>query len=156
MTSLGATLLAVRVPDRDGRLGDVALGHDGPDAYLDAGSPYFGATVGRVANRIRKGLFEMDGRRYALDKNDGDNHLHGGRHVGWVVRVAPLLNRGCSLFHFFRPKGFHRAAWRSAVDRACGSVTFSHVSEDGEGGYPGHVVVFARYRCVPCVRNPPQ
>lgn len=69
------------MPDRLGRLDDVALGYDAPDGYLSDATPYFGSTVGRVANRVRRGRFAMDGKRYALDTNGGAHHLHGGRQV---------------------------------------------------------------------------
>ena len=65
MSNLGATVTAVRVPDRGGRLADVTLGFDGPDGYLSADNQYFGCTVGRVANRIALGKFELDGRSYS-------------------------------------------------------------------------------------------
>ena len=73
----GAILTELHVPDRDGKLGDVVLGHDKLEDYLD-GHPYFGATTGRVANRIAKAKFTLDGKEYTLAVNNGPNHLHGG------------------------------------------------------------------------------
>ncbi len=79
--TLGATVRSLLVPDRTGRISDVVLGFDDLDGYL-AGCPYFGATAGRVANRIRHGRFELDGKSYSLVQNDGPHHLHGGI-KGW-------------------------------------------------------------------------
>jgi aldose 1-epimerase len=73
----GAILTELHVPDRNGRLADVVLGFDNLDAYL-AGHPHFGATTGRVANRIAKGRFTLDGKEYKLAVNNGPNSLHGG------------------------------------------------------------------------------
>src|SRR3954451_13884284 len=73
----GATLVALRVPDRAGRLEDVVLGYDDLAGYRE-GSRYFGAVVGRYANRIARGRFVLDGREYELAVNNPPNHLHGG------------------------------------------------------------------------------
>src|SRR5687767_2377034 len=78
ITNYGAIVTELHVPDRDGRLADVVLGFDNLDGYL-AGHPYFGAIVGRVANRIRNAEFTLEGTRYTLDANDKPHHLHGGR-----------------------------------------------------------------------------
>jgi aldose 1-epimerase len=90
--TLGATLQAVHVPDRHGRFADVTTGFSALEGYL-ARHPYFGSTVGRVANRIAGGRFSLDGRDYALPVNNGPNSLHGGAdgfdRVNWrVVSVA--------------------------------------------------------------------
>ncbi len=73
----GAILTELQVPDRNGKLGDVVLGFDNLASYL-AGHPYFGATTGRVANRVAKGQFTLDGKEYKLAVNNGPNSLHGG------------------------------------------------------------------------------
>ena len=73
----GAILTELLVPDRNGKIGDVVLGFDNLAAYL-AGHPHFGATTGRVANRIAKGSFTLDGKEYKLAVNNGPNSLHGG------------------------------------------------------------------------------
>jgi aldose 1-epimerase len=73
----GAILTELRVPDRHGKVGNVVLGFDNLDQYIK-GSPFFGATTGRVANRIAKGRFKLDGKEYTLAVNNGPNHLHGG------------------------------------------------------------------------------
>src|SRR5437588_699167 len=74
----GAIIVSVRVPDRSGRLDDIVLGFDTFDEYLTKKPPYFGAVVGRYANRIAKGRFVLDGRTYQLATNNGPNHRHGG------------------------------------------------------------------------------
>jgi aldose 1-epimerase len=110
----GATVTEIRVPDRDGRAGNVVLGFDNLAQYL-AGCPYFGATVGRVANRIARGTFTLDGIEYRLAINNGPNHLHGGL------------------------KGFDKVLW-SATPLAGApepSVRFTYYSRDGEENYPG-------------------
>src|SRR5262245_31768892 len=78
ITNYGATVTSIKVPDRDGKLGDVVLGFEKLDSYL-AGHPFFGCIAGRYANRIAKGIFTLDGKTYTLAKNNGENHLHGGR-----------------------------------------------------------------------------
>jgi aldose 1-epimerase len=110
----GALLTELRVPDRQGTLSDVVLGF-GDLAKYEAGHPYFGATVGRVGNRIAKGRFTLDGTQYELATNNGPNHLHGGN------------------------KGFDKRVWKAQpLQTADGAaVTFTYVSPDGEEGYPG-------------------
>src|SRR4029077_11217936 len=107
---------SLEVPDRDGRLGDVVLGFDELAGYL-GGHPYFGATVGRVGNRIRGAAFELEGRRFAVAANDGAHHLHGG------------------------VKGWDKVVWNAeAMETSDGPVLrLSYVSPDGEEGYPGTV-----------------
>ena len=77
VTNYGTIITELHVPDRDGQVGDVVLGFDNLEQYLK-GHPYFGCTVGRVANRIAKGRFTLDGKTYTLAVNNGPNHLHGG------------------------------------------------------------------------------
>jgi len=110
----GATITAVEVPDRDGKLDNVTLYLESGDQYL-AGHPYFGATCGRFAGRIAKGKFMLDGVEYSLSLNDGPNHLHGGE------------------------ANFARVVWRAEpveTENSAG-VAFSYESADGEEGYPG-------------------
>ena len=118
----GAALRGLDVPDRDGRPADVLLGYPDLPSYLDR-PQYFGASVGRYANRIRGGRFTLDGRTYTLPTNDGPNTLHGG------------------------PDGFDRRLWR--VDAVEGgttpSVTLRYVSPDGEGGFPGTLTASVTY-----------
>lgn len=114
LTDWGATLTALQVPDRAGRPADVVLGFDRLEPYL-GGHPYFGSTVGRVANRIAHGRFTLDRHEVQLARNEGEHHLHGG------------------------PVGFDKVLWRSqALD---GAVRFTHVSPDGDQGYPGRLAV---------------
>jgi aldose 1-epimerase len=110
----GGIILSLRVPDRNGALGDVVLGYDTLDGYLKA-SPYFGAIIGRYGNRIARGTFTLDGRKHSLATNDGPNALHGG------------------------VKGFDKVVWQAESfenEKGVG-VVFSYTSPDGEEGYPG-------------------
>lgn len=118
LISYGATLISVKMPDKHGTIGEITLGFDTLDGYLDR-HPYFGSTVGRYANRISEAKFVLDGKEYSLYKNDGNNHLHGG------------LN------------GFDRRIWDIDVRSAQSEITvsFSRTSADGEEGYPGNVNV---------------
>lgn len=117
ITSFGTIITELHAPDRTGLPGDVVLGFDSLAGYL-AGHPYFGCTVGRVANRIAGGRFPIDGRTFLLDRNSGPHHLHGG------------LN------------GFDKAVWRAApLSAPVAGVRFTHVSPDGDQGYPGRLEV---------------
>jgi len=121
----GATLISLEVPDRHGQLADIVLGHNHLEGYLRRETnPYFGATIGRYANRIARGKFILDGNEYHLATNDGPNHLHGGL------------------------KGFDRVVWKAEPfqeERAVG-VRFSYLSPDGEEGYPGNLNCTVIYR----------
>lgn len=112
----GAIVVELQTPDRHGKLDNITLGFDKLAGYLGE-HPYFGATVGRYANRIAKGKFSLDGTTYQLATNNGPNHLHGG-----VV-------------------GFSRVVWAAKpvqTDEAVG-VQFSYTSPDGQEGYPGQL-----------------
>ncbi|MCI5041281.1 MAG: galactose mutarotase [Donghicola eburneus] len=117
--TFGAALQSLVLPDRAGHLDDVVLGHDDLSGYV-AHRKNFGATVGRVANRIAKGQFTLDGQTYQLPQNNGPNTLHGG------------------------PEGFDRRNWR-IVDLTSASVTLELTSPDGDQGFPGAVTVQTRY-----------
>jgi aldose 1-epimerase len=110
----GATILSLRVPDRQGRLDDIVLGYPTLAGYLEK-SPYFGAIVGRYGNRIAKGRFRLDGKSHQLTTNDGPNHLHGGA------------------------KGFDKVVWTADTSQRDSSATLimSYTSPAGEEGYPG-------------------
>jgi len=119
----GAAVQALWTPDRNGRCDDVVLGHDALEPYL-ARRDFFGATVGRYANRIAGAAFKLDGVRHELDANDGRNTLHGGA------------------------DGFDRALW-SVESIGCDpvpSLTLGHASPDGAGGFPGALVVRVHFR----------
>ncbi len=118
----GAILTELDVPDRDGKLGDVVLGFDNLKDYLER-NPHFGATTGRVANRIAKGKFTLDGKEYKLAVNNGPNSLHGGL------------------------KGFDKKVWKAQTKEGPNgvSVELNYVSKDGEEGYPGNLNVTVTY-----------
>jgi aldose 1-epimerase len=118
----GAILTELDVPDKNGKIGDVVLGFDDLKGYL-AGHPYFGATVGRVANRIAKGKFTLDGQEYKLATNNGPNALHGGI------------------------KGFDKVVWKAEPKHGGDtlSVKFTYRSPDGEEGYPGNLATSVTY-----------
>ncbi|XP_011686021.1 PREDICTED: aldose 1-epimerase isoform X2 [Wasmannia auropunctata] len=109
----GATLTAIRTPDKKGNVGDVLLGFDNIEGYLSSANPYFGATVGRVANRIGGATFVVDGQRYNVSKNLGQDSLHGGVR-GWSFKV-----------------------WDATIDGD--RVVMTLISPDGDEGYPGTV-----------------
>jgi aldose 1-epimerase len=118
----GCIITKMLVPDQNGKLENIVLGFDSIEEY-DQYSPYFGAVVGRVAGRIKKGQFELDGKGYMLAQNENQNHLHGG------------------------PKGFSTVLWNSSVienDKEAG-VRFSYRSPDGEEGYPGNLEMNVTY-----------
>ena len=118
----GGIIVSMRVPDRKGKLADVVLGHDDFDGYL-VNPPYFGAIVGRYANRIANGTFTLDGVKYTLPKNDGQNTLHGG-----------LI-------------GFNKVIWDAKEfknEKGVG-VAFNYLSKDGEEGFPGNLKVKVSY-----------
>jgi aldose 1-epimerase len=122
----GATVTELQVPDKAGKFADVVLGFDSLDGYL-AKSPYFGASVGRVGNRIRNAKFELDGNGYELAANDGKNHLHGGT------------------------KGWDKVVWDAeTLETEDGPIiNFTYVSKDGEEGYPGTVTARVSYQLTP-------
>ena len=118
LSSIGAGIVTVAVPDRDGKLADVVLGYKDALSYFND-DPCLGKVPGRYANRIAKGHFVLDGKEYDLPVNNGPNHLHGG------------------------PRGFQNQVWESREKD--GGVEFMYFSEDGEMGYPGALKAVARY-----------
>jgi aldose 1-epimerase len=120
--TFGASLTELHVPDRAGKMADVVLGFPQLSQYESA-HPYFGATVGRVGNRIAKGAFTLNGKTYTLATNNGPNHLHGG------------------------VKGFDKRVWKaqSVPATAGAAVRFTYVSPDGEEGYPGTLTASVTY-----------
>ena len=119
--SYGAAVQELWAPDRDGRRANIVLGFADLDGYTSEPSHYFGAIIGRFANRIGGGRFTLDGLAYELPRNDGGNSLHGG------------------------PRGFDKQVWRIVASRRPGRLVFRHISADGEMGYPGTLEVEAAY-----------
>lgn len=121
ITNYGGRVVALKTPDRDGHFADIVLGFDEPDGYLKK-NPYFGALVGRYANRIAQAEFSLNGETYKLARNEGENSLHGGL------------------------KGFDKVLWQAEL--ATGKEPFlrlEHTSPDGDEGFPGTVTVYATY-----------
>ncbi len=118
MINFGGIITALRVPDRNGKIDDVVLGHDALEGYENR-SRYFGALVGRYANRIARGKFVLNGVTYSLATNNGQNHLHGGL------------------------KGFDKVVWH-ATETSDG-VQLTYQSKDGEEGYPGTLHAIVNY-----------
>ncbi|RSD27044.1 aldose epimerase family protein [Mesobacillus subterraneus] len=115
----GCIITRINVPDADGMIENIVLGHDTLDEYVN--DPYFlGAVVGRVAGRIKGGSFELEGQSFTLAQNDNTNHLHGGL------------------------KGFGKVVWDAKVMED--GVLFSYLSRDGEEGYPGNLYIEVTYR----------
>lgn len=124
LTTLGAAIVELHAPDRQGQLADVVLGFDDAAGYLSDRNQHFGCTTGRVCNRIARGEFTLDGQTYKLALNNAPNHLHGGveRNFGRVLWKAEKLSS----------------------DRGP-AIKFSYTSPDGEEGYPGTLVTSVVY-----------
>ncbi|TWU41820.1 aldose epimerase family protein [Novipirellula artificiosorum] len=125
VTNFGAIITSIVVPDRDGNMGDVALGYNRVEDYINAvDKPYFGAVVGRYGNRIAKGEFSIDGETYTLATNNNANHLHGG-----VI-------------------GFDKVVWDAKPMEGDGwsGIELSYLAKDLEEGYPGNLNVKVTYR----------
>jgi len=118
----GGVIVSLRVPDRSGRAGDVVLGFDNFEGYVDNVDAFFGPLVGRYANRIAHGTFTLNGKTYHLPINNGPNSLHSG------------------------PHGFNTVVWKAKPIE--NGVELSYLSKDGEGGYPGNLNVMVRYTLV--------
>lgn len=117
ISSFGAIVVSLKVPDREGKLRDVVLGYDDLGSYVKD-KDFFGATVGRYGNRIGGGKFTLDGKTYQLSQNNGPNHLHGGT------------------------QGFFKKQWKGEpIKGKEPGVKLTYVSKDGEEGYPGTVTM---------------
>ena len=118
----GGTIVSLKMPDKNGKFGDVVLGYDSIADY-EKNQSYIGALIGRYANRIAKGRFSLDGKEYVLAKNNGENHLHGGL------------------------KAFDKVVWtaKSSVDKNGANLELSYLSKDGEEGYPGNLTIKVVY-----------
>ena len=122
ITNYGATVTSIKVPDRSGKMDDVALGYDNIAGYL-AKNPHMGSLAGRYANRIANGEFKLGGKTITLAKNNGPNHLHGG------------------------PNGFYKQLWKAsdASGAAGAAVRMTYLSKDGEENYPGNLEATVTY-----------
>ena len=122
ITNYGGIITEIHTPDRNGKMGNIALGFDNLEQYLE-GHPYFGALIGRYGNRLANAQFSLDGEKYQLAANNGNNALHGGL------------------------KGFDKVIWNveviSCLERAALKLTY--LSPDGEEGYPGSLKVTITY-----------
>lgn len=122
VTNFGAIITSILVPDRNGKVADVALGYNQVEDYINAvDKPYFGAIVGRYGNRIAKGEFKLNGETYSLAKNNGPNHLHGG-----VI-------------------GFDKVVWDAEYNQSEQKIALSYLAKDREEGYPGNLQVTVTY-----------
>src|SRR5690349_1139040 len=122
ITNYGGSVVSLKVPDRDGKLGDVVLGFDSVDGYV-SNTSYLGALIGRYGNRIGHAEFKLDGKTYTLAKNNGENTLHGGS------------------------KGFNKAVWTAKEIPAKDGLALelTYLSKDGEEGFPGNLHVRVIY-----------
>lgn len=114
----------MQCPDKNGKIDDIVLGFDNVEGYKSSANPYFGATVGRVCNRIRNGRFTIDGKTYELSKNkDNKNHLHGG------------------------DIGYDKVVW--SAYQSGSRVIMTHVDPDTFQGYPGTVIATVTFELKP-------
>jgi aldose 1-epimerase len=122
ITNFGGTILSLTVPDKEGKLEDVVLGFENLEDYYAQG-PYFGAIIGRFANRIGKARFKLSGVEYKLTENDGTNQLHGGQ------------------------KGFDKVVWEAEIVEKNNKevLVLTYFSKDGEEGYPGNLTAKVTY-----------
>jgi aldose 1-epimerase len=122
ITNYGGIVTSLVVPDKNGQLADVVLGFDTLDKYL-AGHPYFGAIIGRYANRIEHAKFSIEGEPFKLTANDGEHHLHGGK------------------------EGFDKKVWKAEIvgEETEAGVLLTYLSPDGEEGYPGNFEATVTY-----------
>ncbi|KQS92449.1 aldose epimerase family protein [Chryseobacterium sp. Leaf394] len=121
--NFGAIITSIFVPDKDGKFEDVVLGFKNPEDYFNSNQYTYGAVVGRYANRISNARFAIDGREYQVTKNEGNNHIHGGK------------------------EGFANKIWRAEIleKPECDSLALYYHSADGEEGFPGNLSVTVIY-----------
>jgi aldose 1-epimerase len=120
ITNYGGRLVSLVVPDKDGKPVDVVVGFKNVQDYVSSTEPYFGATIGRVGNRIAKGKFSLDGKAYTLFTNNGPNTLHGGK------------------------KGYQDVVWDASQPNDS-TVQLKYLSKDGEEGFPGNLDITVLY-----------
>ncbi|MBD3306297.1 galactose-1-epimerase [candidate division KSB3 bacterium] len=128
ISTYGGIVTSLNVPDRSGNFDDVVLGFDTLNEYVHGNTPYFGALIGRYANRIAQGKFSLHGVEYTLAQNNGVNHLHGGN------------------------QGFDKVVWKVAdatSDESGARLELAYLSQDGEEGYPGNLHVNVVYTLTP-------
>lgn len=122
----GGILVSLKVPDRSGKPADIVLGFDDLTGYVsnsnNKGTAFFGALIGRYANRIAHATFTLDGKKYDVPRNDGENSLHGG------------------------PHGFNNVVWKARGIK--NGVELTYVSRDGEAGYPGTLTAVVTYTLI--------
>jgi aldose 1-epimerase len=123
IATYGGIVVSLKAPDRQGKAADVVLGFDDLDGYIanfnGPSDAFFSAIIGRYANRIAHGSFTLDGKKYSLPLNNGENSLHGG------------------------PHGFNNVVWKAKP--VANGVELSYLSKDGEAGYPGNLSAVVRY-----------
>jgi len=123
IATYGGIVVSLKAPDRNGNAADVVLGFDNLDGYVanfnGPADAFFGALIGRYANRIAHGSFTLDGTKYSLPLNNGENTLHGG------------------------PHGFNNVVWKAKT--IANGVELTYLSKDGEAGYPGTLTAVVRY-----------
>jgi len=126
IATYGGIVVSLKAPDRNGKVADVVLGFDDVDGYVanfnGASDAFFGAIIGRYGNRIAHGSFSLDGKKYSLPLNNGENSLHGG------------------------PHGFNNVVWKAKPIE--NGIELSYLSKDGEAGYPGDLSTVVRYTLV--------
>jgi len=126
IATYGGIVVSLIAPDRNGKSADVVLGFDNVDGYVanfnGPSDAFFGAIIGRYANRIAHGSFTLDGKKYSLPLNNGENSLHGG------------------------PHGFNNVVWKAKP--VTDGVELTYLSKDGEAGYPGNLSAVVRYTLV--------
>jgi aldose 1-epimerase len=126
IATYGGVVVSLKAPDRNGKTADVVLGFDDLDGYVTnfntSANAFFGAIIGRYANRIAHGSFTLDGKKYSLPQNDGQNTLHSGTH------------------------GFNNVVWKAKP--VANGVELSYLSKDGESGFPGNLAATVRYTLV--------
>ena len=123
ITNFGATIISINLPNKNGEITDIICGYDSLDSYIEADG-YQGAIIGRVANRINQGRFNLDGTEYNIHINNGPNHLHGGK-IGFDKRIWQVL---------------------STENSNEPSIKLFLLSKDGEEGYPGNLSVTVTYK----------
>ena len=117
--NFGGIIVSLKTPDRNGKMEDIVLGFDTAEEYVANSHNYYGAVIGRYANRIAHGAFTLEGKQHALPKNNGENTLHGG------------------------PNGFYNVLWKAK--QITNGIELTYFSKDGEEGFPGNLTATVRY-----------